>query len=286
MDRRLTGLVALLAAALLVVGAAAAGRSSVPGVAAALPPDPPPAVGACVVEPFPGTEIGGPGIAPRTPAVSVGRCDTLHHGEVILVVDLTGAVIMDGTDECASSPDAYKFVGVDDRAVDTWVGAPDVHLVSIVPDGRQAAAGQQWVACAIGTRAGSPPYAGSLRDVYGTGTPPAALGSCTAGDDPLTGSRVACTAPHAAELFARYRPRETAPDDSTLARSCAALVAGWTGVPDLAAVPGLTVQVTREAPLSPDTGRGGLIACAVAVDDGRSLTGSLLSLGGDPLPWS
>lgn len=286
MDRRLTGLVALLAAALLVIGVAAANRPSVGGSGAALPPGPPPPVGACVTEPFPGTDVGGPGIGPSRSALAVGGCDGPHHGEVIVVLDLTGAVTMGGTDECASSPDAFTFVGVDFRAVDTWVAAPDVHLVSITPDSRQLAAGQRWVACAIGTRAGSPPYTGSLRDVYGTGDPPPALGSCTRDDQPLTAGRVACSAPHAAELFARYRPRDSTPDDATLLRSCATLIADVTGVADLGAVAGLRVTISREAPLAPDTGRGGLIGCAVVADDGRALTGSLLSLGSAPLPWA
>lgn len=285
MYRRLTGLVALAAAVLLIVGVAAGHRPQVTGTAAALPPDPPPQVGQCVVQPFPAIDVGGPGVGPLDTVIEVGGCDEPHHGEVIVVVDLTGALRMADSDECAAGPDPYRFLGVDARAVDTWVAAPDIHLVSVTPDARQAAAGQQWVACVVGTRAGSAPYLGSLRDAYVLGAPPSAVGSCSVDDEPLTSARVACTAPHRAELFARYRVRDTAPDDAILERSCLALVTAWTGIPDVGAVAGLDVSVSRESPLAPDTGRGGLVACAVAVDGDRLLTGSLLSVGSGPLPW-
>ncbi|MEO5835008.1 MAG: septum formation family protein [Nakamurella sp.] len=286
MDRRLTGLVALLAAALLVVAVAGANRPHVTGAASAVPPGPPPQVGECVAQPFPVIDKRGPAVGRPAPTVELGGCEDPHHGEVIVVVDLTRAVTMADTDECAASPDPFKFVGIDALAVDAWVATPDIRLVSVTPDPRQAAAGQRWVACVIGTRAGSPPYAGSLRDAYLVGTPPPALGSCVAAADQLVAaSRVTCGEPHRAELFARYRLRDTAPDETTLERSCGAVISAWTGIPDLGGVAGLRVAVTREEPLAPDAGRGGLVACGIAADGDRLLAGSLLSAGSGPLPW-
>lgn len=298
MDRRVGGVV-LLAFALLAafVVPRILHPPGVAGGAAVEPGPPPPTVGECVAQ-----SAAAWGLSGNSEPVTTVSCSTPRAAEFALVEPpLPVATAADPT-----GPVEQFARRCWDAVTSRWgtvAGAagwtPQLHLAVGVtgPDPRQAAAGQRWVACAVGPADGTidRPLA-----AYSAGAgPPAAFGLCTRwqpeSDVAVT---VDCTQRHTVEQFGvRDLDRGSTLDQQTLAAACAELAAGVTGRPGLTADAALSVDTAVYArydsgdtspvlaPLPADAA-GGQVSCSVRVVDDRQLAGSLRQIGDGPLPWA
>ncbi|GGL94127.1 hypothetical protein GCM10011594_12500 [Nakamurella endophytica] len=233
----------------------------------------PPTVGSCLGLPAGTVDTGA--------AASVyGPCTGRHLGEVVAVVaaEPAGASAAGAHGVCAGrSP--YRYLGLrDDGTLDgSWLPSLAAAYRSVVPDRRQWAAGQRWVACLMvpaPTAPGAPPsYRGVARDAFGSGRLPAVYATCTdrPGRDPLP-----CTAPHRTETVATGAGRvATAGATAGLVASCGRFLRRVTGMADPAAGGQLAVRVTVD---------GGTATCGIVST--RPLDSTLVGLGGGPLPWA
>ncbi|GAA2008937.1 hypothetical protein J2S58_002079 [Nakamurella flavida] len=288
MDRRLSGAI-LLVAALVTLAVSAGARSTVSGEAFAVPVPPPPAVGACFPTAFPpelatdpAASGGRPGVRLRT---GPGACTGSWYGEVVEVYDETAAGAEDAYVDCFGA--ALRYVGLPEATGGVaWQPffRPTIELV--LPTRRQAAAGQDWTACAIGT------------DPYGAGAPwtttvaggwprnPvfSAAARCTDDYAPASYTGVDCSRPHRTEVLAETWTQVESPDE--LDASCRDFATAAALLSDPTAGGRLTVSAVRdEAPAAGRVGPPTRAAClATPTDPAAVLTASLLGLGDADLP--
>ena len=289
------------------------------------PPVPgPPTPGQCVLEPI-DPSWNDPSVADRAgggadtistyPRLRLGACEGNRYGEVTTVTVTAAEPVMgvgsDGTfandpavDACA--PSASRYIGLavtgSQRAPmpGGWYPSQTVEAAATIPSVRQAASGQHWLAC-IAYLGASPVnslaigdqerYDGSLRDAMSTGQQRNRIGTC-ATDVDLTGGvlgLVGCRPAHRSELFAAGGSGTQSLKRSDLQGSCEQVARRLTGIRDLDAV-GFTVEVQAIAstgvPIKAEAIPAGVnVSCGVTARNGRKLDGSLLALGGRPIPW-
>ena len=188
-----------------------------------------------------------------------------------------------------------------------WYPSQTVEAAATIPSLRQAAAGQHWLACIayLGTSTpfstsspvdavaigGQERYDGSLRGAMSTGQQRDRIGTCAIGVD-LTGGAlglVGCRSAHQSEVFASGGSGTGALNRTDLQQSCDQVAERFTGIPDLATA-GFTVEVQAIAsdgtPITAASIPAGVnVSCGATARNGRRLDGSLLALGGRPIPW-
>jgi hypothetical protein len=298
---------------------------TVAGTASAPPVPAPPTPGQCVLEPIdplwnaPSIDDrvgGGSATTSAYPRLTLGPCGGSRYGEVTTVTTTPAEPVIgvgsDGTfandpavDTCA--PAASRYIGLamtgSQRAplAGGWYPSQTVDAAATIPSRRQAASGQHWLAC-IAYLGASPVnplavadqerYDGSLRDALSTGRQRNRIGTC-ATDADLTGGvlgLVACTPPHRSELFAAGGSGTQPLERADLQQSCDLVAHRLTGIRDLDAA-GFTVEVQAIAstgvPITTASIPAGVnVSCGVTARNGRQLNGSLLALGGQPIPWA
>ena len=296
--------------ALVVVGAVASpgvlGRQ-LAGTATAVPVPDPPRVGDCLTT--------APDLTSASLLVPIAPCVAGRFGEVVAVADdpRVGAATSrrqhdddaEVSDErerqhCADQVLRYLglTIGPDHEGFVESYWQPLVPLDMSIdrPSARQVAAGQHWVACSFYVhdhtgRAAS--YRNSARDAYGAGVPPAALAYCLTVGDLTTGESVPCSEPHRAEAFGGTRTARPGLTKASMDASCRALASRLTRMPDPSGGGVLRVEAvavhgptgTNEPGLGGPNDPTGFAACVVSAADTRLLVGSLLALGGRPVPW-
>lgn len=298
---------------------------TVAGIASAPPVPGPPAPGACVLEPI-DPSWGDPSVARAAsggstvhfayPRFAIGPCQGLRYGEITTVTITPAEPVMsvgsDGTfandpnvDTCA--PAASRYIGLAMSGTQRtplpggWYPSQTVEAAATIPSARQAASGQHWLACIayFGASPFSPltvasqeRYDGSMRDAVSTGRQRNRIGTCAIGTD-LTGGvlgLVGCLRAHRGELFAAGGSGTQILQRTDLQRSCDQVAERMTGIRDLDTA-GLTVEVQALAstglPITTASIPAGInVSCGVTARDGRTLNGSLLALGAQPIPWA
>ncbi|MBM9477503.1 hypothetical protein JL107_13720 [Nakamurella flavida] len=313
----------IVPAVLLAVILPNLGERQLPGRAQGIPLRLAPAVGDCVSTPFrPDRQETGALAVVADADLRIGPCDGTRYGEVTAVLDGAGAY--DGANSdgrylsgefagaayvCDYQTQDYQGVPAALRGgalfADIWSSRLFTPSVSVVPDERQRAAGQNWTACVafrVDAAEQVAPFDASVRDLYRTGTPPADAGSCEDVADPAVARAVPCGRPHQVELMATSTTMLV--DSATgqlvtdpLLPECVALVGLLTRRPDLDAEGGLTVsvdasyrkQATGEAVGDPGAQTDEVLQdlrCRVVALAGRTLSGTLLGLGDRPVPWT
>lgn len=318
MDRRLAGVllvVAVCAAAAVVPllgGLRVAGTARTIG----LPPDP--QVGDCVVGGAePSREAVGqlsPALAPpgsselattRTPVlVSFEPCRGQSvMGEIVGVAssptmaNSTFAAPPVGLD-CRSS--ALEYAGLvavgnrfelPDQPVDdpvSWNLSIDTGNRWVLPATWLLAAGKTWSACIVTPRDGGL-YQGRLAAAYDGRRLPDAFGTCWDSRQVSAASRRAnCSEPHVAELIAAGRVEDLGTTGSAqITASCTALAAKVMEREDPSAAGELAVQTSPEASrISLRTSGSLSVLCYVAASGERQLEGSIVGMGDQPLRYA
>lgn len=297
---------------------------TVAGIPSASPVPGPPTPGQCVLEPI-DPSWNNPSAADRVgggsatvsayPRLRLGRCEGSRYGEVTTVTTTPAEPVMgvgsDGTfandptvDTCA--PSASRYIGIGMTGTQRaplpggWYPSQTIEAAATIPSIRQAASGQHWLAC-IAYLGASPVnalavadqerYDGSLRDAMSTGRHRNRIGTCAIGAD-LTGGvlgLVGCTPAHRSELFAAGGSGTQSLKRTDLQQSCDQVAERMTGIRDLDAA-GFTVEVQAIAstgvPVTAAAIPAGInVSCGVTARNGRTLNGSLLALGRQPIPW-
>ncbi|GAA2007688.1 hypothetical protein GCM10009818_19030 [Nakamurella flavida] len=319
-------------AALLTVLVPALGGRAIPGQPQAIDIAAPPQIGDCVLTPpRPPSGLSGRLTTDDAGRVQVGPCTGPRYGEVVGL--LSGQVLSSSLDSGRSAvPDEDLAGAACDRMVEeyqevppelrdgalyagTWAAPLFTPTLPMRADALQRAAGRDWTACvavhfAGGTELGT--FPSTLRDSYGTGSPPPGSGEC--GDAIGTGtaangagavlSPVPCDRPHQVQVFgydlaASLDALSTDPATGTTARSdadlqasCAGLVALLTRMPDPTA--GGSLAVSAGSASAADQGGTGhwvdpsqpVRQCQVIAPAGRLLSGTLLGLDRRPVPWA
>lgn len=302
----------LLAAVIVPV---AAGRTT-PGRPQAVPVPAPPAVGQCIGQSFLAdwNAVGEEVKAYRYPELVVGDCDRMHFGEVVAVIahpttpevqTQSGSSFVDDSNMETCGRAVAGFVqsgdpaeGREPPADGYWGPAAFPSVVALAPTNRQRAAGQQWLACGVyltdhgqaGSNSTAVGYRNSLRSASSTGTGRDYLGYCPDEADWNQASSVSCRVPHHGEIFGLGALEQDTPR-ATLLTSCATMVAQATGNGALAGNGRLVLEVeatdqngtTVEGSMVP---KGASLQCGLLTTGGRLLGGSLIAIGGEPLPWA
>jgi hypothetical protein len=300
MDRRIKGVlllaVVLLAAVVLpnlvprtVGGAAEIGSIPVP-----------PRVGQCLLQSPRAASGRGNGNS-----YQLGRCTTLHYGEVAEVVsDATAGARSTGDLASARScGDESSYLGwspsVPPTAQVRW-RTIDLTVINMDPTPVQRAYGQRWSVCVVAPATVGSGYLGSVRNAMTTGRLPAAFAQCltsrglTAPTD--AGSAVSCDRPHPAEVFGTAELASNYQGQRVLDANCLTIARSATRMSDPTAGGALRIQalpfhwdVSGDAKPGLSTGSttlGAEALCTATVAGHRLLGGSLFGLGTRPLPWA
>lgn len=300
MDRRLAGIVLLIAALVAVIVVPSISGRRVAGSAVGTVFPPPPAVGDCLVTSFPTAVRSGVPREISVTAIRFGSCDGSIGGEVVAVwPDQSTA---DAANTARRAGPCFQatasFAGLESTRLTTDVpGAPAPGPVrwkptigfdpyNVVPGDAERRAGRSWVAC-LAVPIGHPTYRGTLNDSFTTGSLPAEFGLCWAGEDidELPGP-VPCNEPHAAELLATgwIRDRLAAPTEF-IDGACPAMAARLMRTDDPTRGGRLRIISDRftgdvysrsDAPLT--------IGCVVSATGSQMLSGTVIGLGDRPAP--
>jgi hypothetical protein len=297
MLRRLGGLV-VITAACVVLGVTAAVNSLTVSGTATLP------AGAIV----PGTcigPVGSPFEHPVSPGAGEGEqlwetatyaypeptvvdCRRSHAGQVISVdhgVDAPSAGTMPQFDDldaaCQQQVDALMAARglsqiVDRRVSGTiaWKPVLDVQGRTVGPDRRARSVGERWSACAEVSSTGALGAAeDSLPGACLDSDDPAALAAF--GTDDFADVGVSCSVPHTVQVLAVAAMVGGSPSSGDAENSCLAAATGFTGLsgPDF------------DGRLSLEVVGAAYPFCVVRTTGADRLAGSLLGLGGAPVPW-
>ncbi len=296
-DRRIGGLVLLVLVALAAVTLPNLSGRRVAGQPLALIVPGPPVPGTCLsnrARPAASTDrVGATAVAcdgpHRTEVVAVYpvppdpiRVD-VGHGQVAVVDRCSWdlAAYLGGFDVLlASDPSLQQQFG-------PWLARQVVLPSRLEPDRTQRLLGQRWTACVA--NAGVKVFTGSVRSSYSGSRMPPQLARCRAAAKDA--GYVPCSEPHSTELIATTQYHYPAPDQAGLVVTCRALVTRLTGLDDPTAGNALAVVVARDqVPVDGvgvfDESRTYEAGCAVSAVGGRKLVGSVIGLGGAPLPWA
>ena len=308
---------------LVLVGALVTGHltpKAVTGEAVLGPIPGPPKVGACVVQ-----DPGDQGWAynqdtelATIPSLQFDEdCEAPHYGEVVAVLPAlppqhtapqastaAGGPGYEMWRQCPGSANQYLGPYGISTLVSSqesgWATLATAYVSFAGPNRLQTSFGQTWVACLVlapmtSDVAAQNVYDGSLRNAVQTGRVPPNFTQCSS---ELTESTVptTCTGAHTVEFLAYgsfVGGRATSVPPAT---SCLALVKELTRMPDVTAGGRLKVvpllqrvdsdgqPQTMDGPLKSGSFEYG--TCAVQVVGAGKLTGTLIGLGTNPVPWT
>jgi hypothetical protein len=299
----------VLTAALGVVAVTALGTDGLAGVAAPIYVPPPPAVGDCITTSVPAFPNYAPdrSVYDTYPQVPIAACDGDRYGEVVALIAVPVPLTVTGDKSFMSIDDpntgtcwlaTSDYLGMTDpitlSGVD-WTPSLSMQFQAIAaPSVLQHAAGQRWVACIATPYAYTTPrYSGTLHDAVHTGAARDQTGTCADGtDDNLGSTPGACQQPHTTQLIATGATTGPGTTRAQLDQDCEAVLSQLTGKPDITADGALTAYtLVRD-------GRGDLsdadvleadnsAVCGVtSTHPSRTLSGGLIGLGDQPIPWT
>lgn len=302
MDRRLAGVLMLVAAlAAVLVLPSAFGRRVAGTPVATVFPDPP-RVGDCLLTPIRNSAIDY-GLPPEVPitATNFGPCVGEVAGEVVAEwPDLQTAEQAPTSRRSGTCyPQAATFAGLETvgRSTDlpgvetggpiSWRPTIGFDGLWVTPGIREQHAGRSWRLCLVvpvdrGT------YQGSLRNAFTSGSLPSVFGLCwEAADLDLFPAMVKCNQSHPAELLATgvIRNRSLAPTE-VIESSCAQIAARIMHTDD--PTRGGVLEVVADRQTGGSDGREDsplIIGCFVTTADARPLVGTVIGLGEDPVPF-
>ena len=303
--------VVVLVAALVVLAVPALRTTRIDGAARTIDIPRPPAVGDCVTEAWTMTWSDydpARSLFDNYAQMPLEPCAGERFGEVVAVLD--DPQRPGPADSSAGSGFTDLNLTLCGTAVSTYLGATPARISAGVawspsvlswwpmvssPSDLQLAAGQRWLACIVGpgpAGGSEKAYEGTLRNSVTTGVARDRSGLCN--DDPGLSdgySGDACSRPHTTQLLAQAPTPGTATPMVRLRDSCAAAAAALTGLADPTAGGALTVVVvvddlsgrTTADPVAP---HGSLQCALTSTDPSRTLSGGLMGLGDDPIPWA
>jgi hypothetical protein len=319
MDRRLVG--ALLVVVVLTVAILIPARNGLriagSGSIGELPADP--VVGDCLLQPpyefweqargRPGSESTSQRARKNPLAPIFGPCDGGDvAGEVVAIISASGDVVTRRARAAASGLDCRstalqyaglfplgeRFVLADAMAVDpvSWQLSISLRGNWMLPSVVMQAAGRSWAAC-VATPGVAGFYRGTVANSYRGGRLPDLFGTCWDRSTPSAGmDSVDCGKSHAAELISVGDvPDRAATTGAAINADCQRLAAEVMGRADPTAGGGLQVKVAPDLPDAPAVSnlpeaepRGLNVVCFVTAGE-RSLTGSLVGIGENPIPY-
>lgn len=315
MHRQRVGLVIIAVAGALVAVVAGLRPHQVNGAAQAMPVPGPPAVGDCVVNPVPDpirsvhapvtAESGG--AVPVYPAQQIRPCLGVRYGEITAVIAIPKPAVVTGDhadDRFLDDPNrsscfiaAEQYLGMTTPPTQRFWPGTDLQFTSALsrPSPRQQAAGQRWAACIVtlptseqATAASQ--YGSSIRDAVHTGRYRDQLGTCVPSVD-WAGGFIICSQPHALEVMGYNDSGDQVVTRDQVQRSCQQLVHQVTAMADPTAGGALSIQIgVTDNNGTPDRSSQvpahSAVSCGVATTGNRTLRGSLIALGRQPIPWA
>ncbi|WP_188940898.1 hypothetical protein [Nakamurella endophytica] len=255
-------------------------------------PAPPPAAAPdrCVDTAPPGAGPDGPEYpSTQIPGVTVGACDAGVWGRFVTVLPDTSASLLlspdlwvRDVDACASAQAPAAGSVRRDGAL-TWYPAVTGQLHLVGPAALARAAGQVWLACLLTTRSGRPfdPRAAGGTVPFDWAAP-AEFGDCYLGGPRVAGVRPpSCVEQHRGQVLARGTFDPTAATAPDVRRSCQRQAARLLGADDPTRDGRLVIAAVRD----PDVPEEGAVLCTATTADSRTLVGTLIGLGSQPLPY-
>lgn len=310
MTRRWVGLIVIGAGLLLVAVIANLHPALRAGVGQAASVPRPPAIGDCVLSPIANPANGVPHQTTAHPAPSgpvypvypTAPCAAGHFGEITAIIATPRPRVEKGSadDRFTDDPNedscglaAWHYVGIPEEALHTfWQPALQTNVAVAGPSTRQEATGQHWAACIVTLEPAEaiPRYSTSIRNALHTGTQSDHLSNCTdkaIGDDAIT---VGCQQRHAMEIFAYGGTGAELVSRSQVETTCKETVRQLTAMPDPTAGGALSIQIHVAkadgiAVTASQVPPHASLVCAVITAGKRTLNGSLLALGRQPVPW-
>lgn len=316
MTQRRLGLLVIGLVAMVVTVVANLRPTSIDGSARSAPVPPMPTVGDCVLDPVSLSSLTSarnaavaPSFGRSYPRQQIAPCTGARYGEVVTVIRAPRAPVMAGDasnryvedpnmDSCYRS--TPRYLGLSAGPVSTY-WEPFLRSTSAIsaPSIRQQAAGQQWVACVMSLAPTDGAtgqvlrrtYTSTLRDAVHTGASRDALGSCLEFADRELDVGSDCARPHALELFAFGSTGASAVDRTELQATCLQLVRQVTAMPDPTAAGALRLdmyvgQASAADDAEPAVPADSALQCGIVAVGQRALTGSLIALGSQPIPWA
>lgn len=305
MDRRLLGVVMLVAAVVAVMAIPSLTGRRTSGTAVAVAFSGPPRVGQCLAPDRPAYWVVQPQTGSYVPQVPLdtirfASCLGLIGGEIVSVWPTSsdpGFVTQaPRRNPCYPSTAAYAGLQTVGRSTD-FPGVPAVGPVlwrpsigfdplQIVPGDAERRAGRDWVAC-LAIPSGHAGYVGTLREAFTSGAMPIQFGSCWAGADldqlPVA---VRCDEPHPAQLLAKGRVLDQNPGSTAaVEQSCTELAGRIMHTTDptrdgkLKVVIDLPNNGGAETTQPPPT-----VACFVTTAGPQELSSTLIGLADRPVP--
>lgn len=304
MDRRLLGVVMLVAAVIAVMAIPSLTGRRISGSAVAAALAGPPQVGQCLA-PYRPASWAAPSPTgsslPQVPADTVrfGPCFGVIGGEIVAVWpsanDPGFGAQAPRRNPCYPSTAAFAGLQTSGRSTD-FPGAPaggpvrwrptiGFDALQVIPGDRERRGGQDWLAC-LAVPAGHAGYVGTLRNAFTSGTMPLQFGSCWAGADlDQLPDAVRCDEPHPAELLARGRVlyREATIEEVT--QSCAELAGRilQTADPTRDGALKVVADLLNQDAANP-THPPPAVACFVTTAGPQQLSGTLIGLADRPVP--
>ncbi|WP_154674338.1 hypothetical protein [Nakamurella lactea] len=313
-DRRAVGVLLIVLGLLAAVIVPNVIGRGIPGSAQPVAVPAAPSIGDCVGQPF---DVQWNWVtdsaAYHYPDLSLGGCELAHYGEVVSVITHPTPVKMTDSSEGGLTVDDQNYQSCNDGA-GPFIGLPDaagrppstlfgywwltifVGFAPLAPTAQQRAAGAQWLACTVYLTDRDTDgeslvrYRGTLHDAVSTGVGRDYLGYCPAEADWTQATSASCTNAHHGEVFGYAMVTEDVAR-ATLVSSCAKLAEQVTKNPDLFGDGRLVVSV-QAIDNNGQTIKGATIPqdstpqCGVLAAGGRELTGSLIAIGSDPIPWA
>lgn len=298
--------IVMLAAAICLLAAPALRSHGVTGAAAPVFIPAPPAVGDCVLEADSVTPDYQPDatVYDAYPPVAMASCDGERYGDVAAIVAAPAPLVVTGDVSYMSTEDANvgtcwtatgEYLGATALVVEGIGWSPTLFLqwtAMAAPSDLQRAGGQRWIAC-LAVTSPAVRLPGTLRDAVHTGTARDRTGACFSGRDDATGfTGAGCLQPHTSQLLANASPADRDIPRDQVERSCSAALAALTGLADVTAGGALTaLTLVRDQRGELADGAtvpaGSSFGCAVtSTDPSRTLSGGLMGLGDQPIPWS
>lgn len=252
------------------------------------------------------------------PTVGISRCQGARYGEITALiprptkplVTMTNSLSGNGTDVTDSNMDTcqlagYRYVGITltggqpTPLLAGWSPLLVIGAAASTPSVRQQAAGQHWLACIVYLTASTEPppvvdqerYDTSIRNALFTGQERDRVGLCVAAADLNEGEtgQIGCATDHQSEIFGLGSTGNRPAARADLQASCRQVVARLTNIDKITAA-GLTVSMLAtdmtQAPITSDSiPANTALTCGVSTAHHRILSGSLLALGSQPIPW-
>jgi hypothetical protein len=243
----------------------------------------------------------------------VQPCSGRRYGEIVAVIDTPGRLAVRGSDTDGQYLDdpnwdrchrtIRDYLGIPGQPLSgTWEVSVMVTVALFSPTSRQQSAGQHWASCVVSPQtvdggattigSSSAEYDGPLRGALHTGNERNRIGYCAVSADLTAGvESTSCGTPHVLEVFGYGASGNRPVTRGQLETTCRRAVEQLTGDPDRDHADGLrTVVGITDGAGVPIIGtripEHSDVVCALAATGGRKLTGSLLALGRQPIPWA